>query len=255
MEQTVVSEDYVGKVCLVTGGSRGMGREMVLAFAEAGADVVITSRNLEACEAVAREVEEMGRKALPIACHVGHWDDVQRLIDTTYETFGRVDVLVNNAGKSPFYDGLESITPEYLDSVMNLNLRGPFQLAVHIGYKMKAAGSGSIISISSAAAYRPDPESLPYAFAKAALNNMTAGLAQALGPEVRVNSIIAGAFATDVSKHWSDETREELVETASVGRVAEPREMAGPALFLGGSASSFVTGSMLFVDGGLTRRP
>jgi NAD(P)-dependent dehydrogenase (short-subunit alcohol dehydrogenase family) len=232
-----------------------MGKEMVLAFAEAGADVVIASRNLESCEAVAREVEALGRKALPISCHVGRWDEVERLIDTTYEAFGRVDVLVNNAGKSPFYDGLESITPDYLDSVIGLNLKGPFQLAVHVGHRMKAAGGGSIISISSAAAYRPDPESLPYAFAKAALNNMTAGLAQALGPEVRVNAIIAGAFDTDVAKHWSDEARQELLDTASLHRVAEPREMAGPALFLASSDASFVTGSMLYVDGGLTRRP
>ncbi len=147
--------DFTGKVVLVTGGSRGLGREMVLAFAERGADVVIASRKLQACEEVAREAEKKGRKALPIACHVGRWDEVGKLADAAYERFGRVDVLVNNAGMSPLYPALEDISEDLFDKVVGLNFKGPFRLSALVGSRMAKGDGGSIINISSTASLNP----------------------------------------------------------------------------------------------------
>ena len=126
--------DLTGKVAVVTGGSRGLGREMVLAFAARGADVVIASRKLDACEAVAREVEaSTGRRALPVACHVGRWDDCDAPVDAAYDEFGRVDVLVNNAGMSPLYPTSSTSTEELFDKVIDVNLKGPFRLSALVG--------------------------------------------------------------------------------------------------------------------------
>jgi NAD(P)-dependent dehydrogenase (short-subunit alcohol dehydrogenase family) len=139
--------DFTGKVVLVTGGSRGLGRQMVLAFADRGADVVIASRKLPACEEVAREVEKKGRKALAHACHVGRWDEVGKLADAAYERFGKVDVLINNAGMSPLYPSLEEMSEDLFDKVVALNLKGPFRLSALIGSGMAQGDGGSIINI------------------------------------------------------------------------------------------------------------
>ena len=142
--------DLTGKVAVVTGGSRGLGRSMVQAFAEAGADVVIASRKLDNCERAATEVaESTGRTAVAVGCHVGHWDECDRLVDTVYERFGRVDVFVNNAGMSPLYEDLASITEELYDKTHAVNLKGPFRLATLVGTRMVADGGGSIINVST----------------------------------------------------------------------------------------------------------
>ena len=160
--------DLSGRVAIVTGGSRGLGREMVRALARCGADVVITSRNFESCEELAQEIHETtGRVALPYACHVGRWDELDGLVEAAYERFGKVDILINNAGKSPTYDALTDITEDQWNSVLNLNLRGPFRLSVLVGKRMVEAGRGSIINISTAGTFRPDPSFVPYAAAKA----------------------------------------------------------------------------------------
>ncbi len=139
-----------GKVALVTGGSRGLGREMVLAFAAAGADVVVASRKLDSCQEVAAEVEAMEPHTLPVAFHVGHWDEIEGLVEQAYGAFGRVDVLVNNAGMSPLYPDLPSVTEELWDKVMGVNLKGPFRLTALVGTKMADGPyGGSIINVSS----------------------------------------------------------------------------------------------------------
>src|SRR4051812_24311365 len=143
--------DFTGKVVLVTGGSRGLGRQMVLAFAERGADVVIASRKLPACEEVAHEVEAKGRRALAVGCHVGRWDEVGKLADAAYERFGRVDVLINNAGMSPLYPSLEEISEDLFDKVVGLNFKGPFRLSALVGSRMAKGEGGSIINVSSTA--------------------------------------------------------------------------------------------------------
>ena len=204
------SFDLSGKVALVTGGSRGLGREMVAGFAQAGADVVIASRDAANCVEYAREISaSTGRRALGVGAHVGHWAELDGLVDTAYAEFGQVDVLVNNAGMSPLYDSVDAITEELFDKVIGVNLKGPFRLAALVGTRMAAGNGGSIINISSAAAIRPRADVLPYAAAKAGLNALTAGLARAFGPAVRCNAIMAGTFMTDVSASW-DEQRESI---------------------------------------------
>src|SRR5215469_8210836 len=153
--------DLSNKVALVTGGSRGLGRAMVLAFARAGADVAIASRKIEACEAVAREVEKLGRRALPFAAHVGNWEDNDRLAEAAYKHFGRVDILVNNAGMSPLAPSLVETTEALFDKVIDINFKGPFRLSSLVGEKMMAGNGGAIILLSSTASFLPMPHTIP----------------------------------------------------------------------------------------------
>ena len=242
--------DLTGRVAVITGGSRGLGREMALAFAHAGADVVIASRKLAACEAVAEEVRALGRRALPYACHVGQWDALDGLVDTAYSHFGKVDVLVNNAGMSPLYPSLAEISEALWDKVLAVNLKGPFRLSALVGTRMAAGAGGSIINISSVAAVRPTPIETPYATAKAGLNALTIACAHAFGPKVRVNCIMAGPFLTDISAAWPSGAVEALAATSALRRAGEPQEIVGAALYFASDASSFTTGAILRVDGG-----
>ena len=141
--------DFRGLVAVVTGGSRGLGKEMALAMAERGAEVVITSRKAEACEEVARQIEAMGRRSMAYGCHIGHWDEIQGLIDATYERFGKIDILINNAGMSPLYDKLSDVPEALFDKVIDVNLKGPFRVMAYAGERMAESGGGSIINISS----------------------------------------------------------------------------------------------------------
>lgn len=213
-------------------------------------DVVIASRNLDSCVTTAEEISAAtGRAALPHQVHVGRWDQLDGLVDAAYERFGKVDVLVNNAGMSPLYESLGAVTEKLFDSVFNLNLKGPFRLSALLGERMVADGGGAIINVSSSGSLRPDQYMLPYAAAKAGLNAMTEGLAKAFGPTVRVNTLMAGPFLTDVSKAW-DMAGDPFGHLA-LRRAGNPPEIVGAALFLMSDASSFTTGSILRVDGGL----
>jgi len=245
--------DLTGRVAVVTGGSRGLGREMVMAFAERGADVVIASRKLDACEQLATEVTRAtGRRAVPVAYHAGNWDDSQHLADLVYNEFGKVDILVNNAGMSPLYTTVDSITEELYDKVLDVNLKGPFRLSALVGTRMVDSGAGgSIIFVSSIASHRPSPQELVYGAAKAGLNNLTYGLARTLGPTVRVNCIVPGPFLTDISKAWDLDAFEQRAATAfALGRGGEPGEIVGAALYLASDASSYTTGALIDIDGG-----
>jgi NAD(P)-dependent dehydrogenase (short-subunit alcohol dehydrogenase family) len=241
-----------GKVALVTGGSRGLGREMVLAFAEAGADVVIASRKKDNCDELAAEVTKAtGRRAVGVGCHVGHWNEVEALAQTAYDEFGKVDVLVNNAGMSPLYARLTDVTEDLFDKVIGVNFKGPFRLSALVGERMAQGDGGSIINVSSVAAIRPTPTELPYAAAKSALDVLTAGFALAYGPKVRVNTIMAGPFLTDISKAWDIDAFNESAQRFPLRRGGQPDEIVGAALYLASDASSFTTGSIVRVDGGL----
>lgn len=240
-----------GKVALVTGGGRGLGERMVRAFAAAGADVVIAGRRIESCAAVADRVRaEHGRRALPVACNVSHWEQCDALVDAAYAEFGRVDVLVNNAGSSPLYPSLAEVPEALFDKVVGVNLKGPFRLGALIGARMAAAGGGSIVNISSIEAAHPEPHAVPYAAAKAGLEALTGGLARTYGPAVRVNTLRCGPFDTDIAAAWPDDLRAELVRRSTLGRIGSPDEIVGAALYLAGDESSFVTGATLTVDGG-----
>ena len=244
-----------GKVAVVTGGSRGIGRAIAAGFAEAGADVVIASRKLVNCTAAAGEISaSTGRAALPVEFHAGRWADCDRLIDTVYEQFGRCDVLVNNAGMSPLYPDLASVTEEYYDKVHGVNLKGPFRLGVLAGTRMAGAEGGSIINVGSIGSLRPGPDELVYACAKAGLNALTVGLADAFGPRVRVNAILPGAVLTDIATAWPASRLRRLSEGVPLGRAGQAADLVGTALWLASRASEWVTGVLVRVDGGYYRQ-
>jgi NAD(P)-dependent dehydrogenase (short-subunit alcohol dehydrogenase family) len=226
---------------------------MAFAAARCGADVVIASRNMDNCVAAAKEIEaETGRSAMAHQVHVGRWDQLDGLVEATYERFGKVDTLINNAGMSPVYDKLINVTEKLFDSVLNLNLKGPFRLSALVGERMVAAGRGSIINVSSTGSLRPGADIIPYAAAKAGLNAMTEGLARAFGPSVRVNTLMAGPYLTDISKAWGLENdKTNRFAGLTLQRAGDPSEIVGAALFLASDASSFTTGSILRADGGI----
>jgi len=245
------------KVAVITGGSRGLGRAIAGAFAERGATVVIASRKPQACEAAAAEItEQTGARARGLACHVGRWSDCDALVERVYAEFGRIDVMVNNAGSSPLYPSLDQVSEELFDKVMAVNLKGHFRLCALVGTKMAAGDGGSIINVSSTSSVSPNPMELPYGAAKAGLSTLTVGFARAFGPSVRVNTIMPGPFLTHISQAWDMEA---FAERARVGiplqRAGRPEEIIGAALYLASDASSYVTGTTVTLDGGMTARP
>jgi len=244
--------DLTGRVAMVTGGSRGLGHAMALGLAEAGADVVVASRKLEACEATVAEVEALGRRGLAVGVNMSHWDGMDGLVEAAYDHFGRIDVLVNNAGMSLTYGDLTDVTEAMWDKVVGINLKGPFRLTALVGPRMAAGDGGSIINVSSTGSIRPAPFMLPYDAAKAGLNALTVGFAHAYGPSVRVNCIMAGPFFTDVTKDWDLEAFDvEVRKRHALGRGGQPDEIVGTALYFASDASSYTTGAVLRVDGGI----
>lgn len=245
--------DLTGKVVVITGGSRGLGREMSFGCAQAGANVVIASRNLQTCEEVAKEVTELtGKETMAYGLHVGRWDQHDAFVDAVYARFGKVDCLINNAGMSPIYDKNSDVTEQMFDSVVNLNFKGPFRLTALMGERMVAAGNGSIVNVSSTGSLRPGPNIIPYAGAKAALNAMTEGFSKAFGPYVRVNTLMPGPFLSDVSKAWDiEQTTAGLQQTQALRRIGNPPEVVGLAIYLASDASSFTTSATIRCDGGL----
>jgi len=246
-----------GKTAIITGGSRGLGREMTLAFAERGANIVVASRKVENCETVANEVRALGRRALAIGYHAASWSDAEMLAAAAIAEFEHIDILVNNAGMSPLYSSLVEVTEDLYDKVLGVNLKGPFRLSALIGTHMTAKNAngtvrgGSIINVSSIASKRPSPNEVIYGAAKAAVNNLTMGLARTYAPHVRVNCIVPGPFLTDISKAWDMERFNKAAKTGyMLQRGGEPHEIVGAALYLASNASSYTTGTMLPVDGG-----
>lgn len=240
--------DLRGKVALVTGGSRGLGYQMVRAFAERGADVIIASRKLDNCERVAAEMREMGRLALACQVHAAKWDSLDRLVDTSYRELGRIDILVNNAGMSPPMPS-HDVTEKLFDSVLGLNFKGPFRLATQVARRMYEGDGGTIVNVSSSGALMPLPGVVPYGSAKAALNAMTRSLAAEYAPKVRVNTLSPGPFLTDIADAWPAERRQRAGN--ALGRPGRPEEIVSAALFLASPASSFTNGALVRVDGGL----
>jgi len=248
------SFDLTGKVALVTGGSRGLGRAIALGFAEAGADVVVASRKLPNCEAVAKEIEALGRQALPVACHVGRLEELEPLLDATYERFGRLDVLVNNAGINPAAVPLVEATSELFDKLYAVNVKGPLFLAGGAARRMAEAGGGAIINVITQGVFKPGASLGIYCSSKAALLNLTNVMAQEWGPlGVRVNALAPGPFMTDMMRNaeaipgFVDVIRNSNV----MKKIAEPSEIVGSALFLASDASAFMTGQTVVIDGGI----
>jgi NAD(P)-dependent dehydrogenase (short-subunit alcohol dehydrogenase family) len=240
--------DFTGKVALVTGGSRGLGYQMVRAFAERGADCVVASRKLDNCQAVADEVRALGRRALAVQVHAAKWDSLDALVETVYAELGRIDVCVNNAGMGPAAPSHE-VTEQLFDSVVGLNFKGPFRLASQVAARMAAGDGGVIINVTSSGSLVPLPNVVPYGSAKAALNAMSRSLAAEYGPKVRVNTLSPGPFLTDISKAWTPEARE--TADNAIGRPGRPEEIVTAALFLASPSSTFVNGALVRVDGGM----
>jgi NAD(P)-dependent dehydrogenase (short-subunit alcohol dehydrogenase family) len=247
----IPSLDASGKVVVVTGGSKGLGRAMALGFAEAGADVVIASRKIEPCEAVADDVRAVGRRALAVRCHVGDWAQCGSLVDATVAEFGRIDVLINNAGIAPVPPSLLDVTEDLFDKTIGVNLRGPLRLTALAAEHM--ASGGSVINISSKASLYPSSFTVVYAAAKAGLNALTKAAANEFGPRgIRVNAIVCGTFHTD-SLHRSlpsADLQNQMASRVSLGRIAGADEIVGTALYLASDASSYLTGELILLDGG-----
>jgi NAD(P)-dependent dehydrogenase (short-subunit alcohol dehydrogenase family) len=251
-----IGAPLAGRTALVTGGSRGLGREIAIAFAAAGADVAVVSRKKQACEELAGELAAAtGRRITAHAAHVGDWTRLGTLLDEVEQDLGPLDVLVNNAGMAPLYPSLDDVSEELFDKVFAVNVKGPFRLMAAAGKRMVARGGGVMLNISSMGSLRPTASDLPYAAAKNALNTLTAGFAQEYGPSVRVNTILAGPFATDISKAWDPEAVARMAEDWPAKRVGEPEEIVGAALYLCGPHASYTTGALLAVDGGRLAAP
>lgn len=242
--------DLSGKVALVTGGSRGLGYEMIKAYAQCGADVIITSRKQDNCDEVAKEVEsDYGVKALAYGCHVGHWDEVGELVDAAYDKFGKVDILVNNAGMSPLAPSSAETSEELFDKVIGVNFKGPFRLGSLVGQRMFDGDGGCIINVSSTGSIMPQPRFGPYAGAKNALNALTTVFGLEYAPKVRVNTLMSGPFLTDIAKAWTEEARTE--SRSAIGHPGSPEEIVTTALYLASPASSYTTLATIRCDGGL----
>lgn len=240
--------DLTDRVVLITGGSRGLGREMAFAVARCGADVIVASRKFEACVATAEEIaQETGRTAMPYQVHVGRWDQLDGLVEAAYDRFGKVDTLINNAGMSPTYDSLTSVSETLFDAVVNLNLKGPFRLSTLLGERMVAAGGGSIINVSSIEGLRGAPWAHGYVASKWGVRGLAKSAALELAPHnIRVNSIHPGLIRTPMTANIPDD-----MVTIPLGRPADPIEVSTFVLFLASDEASYATGTEFVMDGGL----
>lgn len=251
-EKVAAHFDMTDKVVVITGGSRGLGLQMSLAFAQAGATVVISSRKQDSCDEAAAQVRaETGGECFAVACHVGDWEACDALVEAVYDRYGRIDVLVNNAGMSPLYDKLSNVSRALWDKVIGVNLAGPFRLSAVVGERMMEGEGGAIINVSSTASLAPTPIEIPYAAAKAGVNNLTQSLARAFAPKVRCNCILPGPFLTDIADAWTDEVKAHIARLVPMERAGEPEEIIGAALYLASDASRYTTGTILKVDGGM----
>ena len=250
-----------GKVALVTGGSRGIGRAIALGLAKAGADVIVTSRKLPDLEEVAAEIRKLGRKAMPIAAHIGKMESIQPLVDAVMKEFGRIDILVNNAGCTPAMGTILENEERLWDTIMNLNLKGLYFMSQAVARIMKVQGGGSIINTASMDGYKPEPYVGIYSISKAAVIMATKSMALELAPfNIRANAIAPGPITTKMlDSHWvhlpeeqAKAEKAEMVKHVPIGRIGEPDEMVGAVIYLASDASSYTTGDTILMDGGCT---
>ena len=246
--------DVRNRVVLITGGSRGLGAAMSLGLAQRGARVIIASRKLAACQELATRINDAGGDAHPLACHVGHWETLDAVVDAAASLWGRLDGLVNNAGMSPLAPSLLDTSETLFDKVIGVNLKGPTRLTALAATAMARTGGGSIVNVSSLASVRPTPVTTVYAAAKAGLNALTTATAIEFAPvSVRVNGIICGTFDTDAASGFvRDPARlPDILRPIALGRVGRPDEIVGAVIYLLSGASSYTTGSLMTVDGGV----
>jgi NAD(P)-dependent dehydrogenase (short-subunit alcohol dehydrogenase family) len=247
-----------GKVALISGGSRGIGKATAIGFAKAGADVTLTSRQLPDLETVANEIRTLGRKSIAIATHIGRMDQIQPLVDRVVEEFGRIDILVNNAGTNFFMPAID-MTENGWDAVMNLDLKGLFFLSQAVARVMRDRGGGKIINISSVSGLKVQVPTGHYSIAKAGVIMATKVMALEWAQyNIKVNCIAPGAIETRLydaifSALPEDEAKVQKAEATKripMARVGQPDEIANTMIFLASDASSYVTGQTIVVDGG-----
>ena len=248
--------DLTGKVAIVTGGTRGLGRAMAEGLAQAGAAVAVNSRKPDACEAAASEIAAAtGTETMAAPCHVSEWDALPALVDAVMARFGRIDILINNAGINPVATPISDMTEEYWDKLQSVNLKGPLRLSQLCAPKMAAGGGGSIVNVLTVGAYIGGAGMSPYASSKAALRTLTKVMAQEwAGIGVRVNAIAPGSFDTDMLRGAAHIPGflEGSANLSFQKRVADADEIKGAAVYLASQASSFVTGTVLAVHGGVS---
>ena len=244
-----------GRVALVTGGSRGIGRATALGLAEAGADVAVASRKRPDLENVAADIKRMGRKSLAVVAHVGRMDDIRSLVAKVRDEFGRIDILVNNAGTSPALASSLEVDERLWDSIMNLNLKGLFFLSQAVAKVMKEHGGGRIINVASMDGFKPEANIGTYAVSKAGVIMVSRVMALELARyNIRVNTIAPGNVHTRLGDSRflaMPEYEEEMVKRTPLGRIGEPDDIVGAMIYLASDASSFVTGECIVVAGGI----
>ena len=245
--------DLGGRVALVTGGSRGIGRAVALALARHGASVAVASRKLESCESVAAEIEKAGGTASAHACHVGDPAAIASAFGEIDARYGRLDILVNNAATNPYYGPALEMDLAAWQKTVDVNIRGYFWCAIEAAHRMARQGKGAIVNVASVNAFRPMDGQACYSMTKAAIVNMTQGLAKEWGRlGIRVNTLAPGIVETRFAAaiHQDDRLRSALERQVPLGRIAQPEEMAGAVVYLVSDAASYTTGSCLTVDGG-----
>ncbi len=251
--------DLTGKVAIVTGSTKGIGRAMVEGLAAAGAKVVVSSRKQDLCDEVAAEIEALtGAEVLGLACHVGDWDAIPGFVEKVVERFGRIDVLVNNAGINPAPVTVGEMTLEYWRKVFSVNLEGPLRMSQQVAPVMRDGGGGSIVHIGTMAAYGPGPNICAYGASKAGLRNLTRAMAMEWADwKIRVNILSPGPFMSEMLAGAAERSEIDYLAMVADGtllkRVAEPHEIVGPVLYLASDASSFVTADDISVSGGMMK--
>jgi len=247
------------KIAIVTGGSRGIGKAIALGFAKAGAKVSITSRKLNDLEANAAEIKRFGGEALPIQAHLGKMEEINRMVKTVMDKFGRIDILVNNAGTGPASATVLNSDERLWETIMNLNLKGVYFTSQAVAKVMKKQGGGKIINIASIDGINPEPGVSIYNISKAGVRMITSSFAVELAPfHIRVNTIAPGPISTKLlDSHWAHlppeefkKQKQELAEMTPMGRIGEPDEIVGAAIYLASDASSYTTGAEIVIDGG-----
>jgi dehydrogenase/reductase SDR family member 4 len=249
-----VSISLEGKVAIVTGGGRGIGRAITHRLAEAGADVVIASRKLDVLEATAQDFADLPGRVVPVQCHVGRGTDIEQLLERTRSEVGAVDILVNNSATNIGQGPSLQTTPEMLHKMVEVNVESAYRLVHGVAPSMiERSKGGAIINIVSISGLQPQPGGMLYSFTKAGLIMLTRSWARELGPHgIRVNAIAPGLIRTDFSEYfWKDETKmRSLVGEQPLPRLGQPEDIGFAAVYLASDEASFITGHTLVVDGG-----
>jgi NAD(P)-dependent dehydrogenase (short-subunit alcohol dehydrogenase family) len=249
-----------GKVAIVTGGSRGIGQAIAYGFAMAGAKVVITSRKAQDLEATATEIRAFGGEVLVLPAHLGKMEEIQKMVNAVMDKYGRIDILVNNAGASPAMGSVLESDERLWETIMNLNLRGVYFVSQAVAKIMKKQGGGKIINMASIDGFNPEPGVSIYSISKAGVRMITKSFAKELAADnIQVNSIAPGPISTKMmNSHWghlspeeAKKQKEEMCKRLPTGRVGEPDEIAGAAIYLASDASSYTTGAEIVIDGAL----